>query len=122
MFKEGDLITGKDQSYERSIYKFVREINENEPEENFPNNIKPQLGENSKMKYPLTILECISFAGQVFKNKKFRTIVHESVDSFRLATQEEIDLSQSGPVGYKEREKWFASKSIFFKKVVKNDN
>lgn len=116
MFKEGDLITGKDQSYERSIYKFVREINENEPKENFPNNIKPKLGKNSKMKYPLTILECISFAGQVFKNKEAWIIVHESVDSFRLATQSEIDLSQSGPVEYKEREKWLEAKSIVFKR------
>lgn len=109
MFKEGDLITGKDQSYERSIYKFIREINEDEPKENFPNWIKPSVKQNPAIKYPLTLLEPVSFHGIVFKDSEKYIILHESVSKFRLATQEEIERSKSGPTDYKKRDEWLGS-------------
>ncbi len=80
--KVGDLITGVDRNYERSIYEVVQITSENKI------NALP-----------------ISLGGFVFKNP---TRLHPigAVEAFRLATKEEIEISSTGPMQWEVRDKW----------------
>ena len=80
--KVGDLVTGVNRSYERSIYEVVE--------------ITP---ENRINALP------ISLGGFVFKNP---TKLHPigKVEDFRLATEEEMEISSTGPMQWDVRDRW----------------
>lgn len=85
--KVGDLVTGMDRSYERSIYEVV------------------QIENN------MIIATLFSFGGLKESNmKSFSDIAKPigEVKDFRHALEEEIKISLSGPVVYEERKKWLA--------------
>lgn len=79
----GDIITGIDRSYERSIYEVKHIVDDR------------------------ILAIPISLAGYVFKKRQDdRTDPIGFVSEFRLATEEEVVISSSGPCEWKAREKW----------------
>ena len=78
----GDLITGIDRSYERSIYKVGRIV-----------------GGKAILALP------ISLGGYVFRDSQ-RLHQIGTVEQFRLATEEEIEISSTGPMQWDVRSKW----------------
>lgn len=87
--KVGDLVTGMDRSYERSIYEVV------------------QIEDN------MIFATLFSFGGLKEDSPSFRNFSQTAkpigeVKEFRHALEEEIKISLSGPVVWEKRKKWLA--------------
>lgn len=90
---EGDLITHKDQSFERSVYKFIKEIkSEKELLDNqlMIGSITRGMVKDLKDKYPVSLLEMYAFNGHLFEPGEI--IVHENIRNFRIARSSEIEF------------------------------